>query len=293
MDKTGASYESSLKSIESKLKTTPIPVQMPIGRERDFTGVVDLINMRKMTWPHTNNNNMGKTFKIEPLTSSDDLFTRARLERSQAIERLAQVSDEFGEVLLERFNMDFDQVNDPILIETYLRRACVSCNVTPVLCGSALRNTGVQPLMDAVVKYLPNPSELEKNDFRPYYGSGLVAVCFKTIHDHQKLRKRVNNETSIASLDSVSDTAAAKSALNKATKSEEVEEDVLSFVRVYNGELVSKAKIFNIGKQVRESCEKIYIPFANQLKSVGKISAGNIAVVNGLLKVINYFHGSS
>lgn len=120
----------------------------------------------------------------------------------------------------------------------------------------------VQPLLDAIIKYLPSPEE-RKYPFQKYYGNNLCALCFKTIHDHKKLNK------------------------SKLTKSEENQsgDDVLSFIRVYNGELTSKTKIFNATKNLREECGKIFIPYANQMKSVSSVKSGNIAVISGLKQV--------
>lgn len=278
MDKAGADYINCLKSIEKKLKTVPISLQMPIGKEKSFTGVIDLINMKKLVWSNLRDD-WGKSFETSQIDSNDEFYEEAFKNRLLAIERLAQVNDEFGEILLDKFNLNLEKMNDNILFETYLRKSCLKCTITPVFCGSSLKNRAVQPLMDAIIKYLPNPSELEKNNFQKYYGNNLVAICFKTIHDHQKSRKRVNSETSIASLQTN-----ASSALNK-SKVEEQEDDILTYVRVYNGELSSKLKVFNPNKKCKEICEKIYIPYSNQIKPVSKVTAGNIAVVNGLTKV--------
>lgn len=281
MDKANADFDESIHSIEKKLNTIPITLQMPIvAGSKSFSGLIDLINMRKLTWENEKSKgDYGKTYKITSLAPSDELYERAFRKRLTAIEKLAQVNEQFAEHLLEKYNLNYEKVNDNIALETYIRQACLNCSITPVLCGSSLRNVGVQPLMDAVIKYLPSPLDLKKNNFKKYYDNSLVAICFKIIHDHQKSRKRVDSSTAIASLQSK-----ASSSLNK-SKGDEQDDDILSFVRVYNGELSAKSKVFNANKQIRENCDKLYIPYSNQIKQASKITAGNIAIINGFVKV--------
>ncbi len=104
-------------------------------------------------------------------------------------------------------------------------------------------------------------------------------VCFKIIHDHQKSRKRINSATAVASLE----TAAASPVFQG--KRADANEDILSFVRVYSGELSAGSKIYNVNRLTREVCDKIYIPYANQLKQVAKLTCGNIGIVSGLTNV--------
>ena len=121
---------------------------------------------------------------------------------------------------------------------------------------------------------------LSKNNYAKYYENSLSAICFKILHDHQKSRKRINSATSTISL-----TTSTTSLLNRNKNETESLEDVLTFVRVYSGELVAKSKLYNVNKQEKESCDKIYIPYANQLKQANRITSGNIGIVSGLSKV--------
>lgn len=284
MDKFGASFEESVKSVQEKLNTVPVAVQIPIGREKSFTGVIDLINMKQLVWNSSKSaDEAGKYYEIKDLDKNDPNYEPAFKNRINLIEKLAQVNDEFADILLEKYNLNYEEMNDNMLLETFVRKSCLNCSITPVLCGSSFKNIAVQPLMNAIVKYLPNPLDLAKNNYKDYYDNHLFLVCFKIIHDHQKSRKRINSQTSTASLQTN-----ASSTVNKA-KTEESESDILSFVRVYNGDLVAKTKIFNPNKNVKESCDKIYVPYSNQLKQVSKVTAGNIAIINGLTKV-NYFN---
>ena len=288
MDKLGADFQASIKSIEEKLNTVPLVVQLPVGEEKSFCGVIDLVNMKKLLWSARNesdNRSQGKQFDVKSLEASDEHYEMAVKSRARLVEKLAQANETFAEILLDQYNMEYEKVNDSILIDTYVRQACLSNSATPVLCGSSFKNIAVQPLMDAIVKYLPNPLDLEKNNFDKYFESkaDFVGVCFKIIHDHFKQRKRMNADTATATLQA---SGSAGSANAKSKLEETDDENVLAFVRVYNGELHHKSKIYNVNKQVKEEIDRIYIPFSNQIKIVNKVSNGNIALVSGLSKVV-------
>ena len=127
----------------------------------------------------------------------------------------------------EKYNLNYDKINDNILLEKYIRLSNMKCLITPILCGSSFKNIGVQPLMDAIVKYLPNPTDLNKNNYSKYFEKSLCAVSFKIIHDHLKTRKRINSSTSLASI-----STSTSSTLNKTLNDLEDDEDILSFVRI-------------------------------------------------------------
>ena len=216
--------------------------------------------MKKLIW-HTKNStsdHTGSSFETLPLDKNDDLYTLAHKYRAYQVEKLAQVSDEFAEILLEKYNMNYDSMDDNILFDTHIRAATLKCLITPVLCGSSFKNIGVQPLMDAICKYLPSPEELVKNHFSPFYDKSLYAVCFKIIHDHHKMRNRLESASSSVEL--------TAKALKTKMDDKKSDENILSFVRVYSGELNAKTKIFNPNKGVKESCDQIFIPYSNQIK---------------------------
>jgi elongation factor G len=280
MDKPSADFDECIKSIEKKLNTTALELQMPIRtKEEGFIGVIDLINMKKITWNNRkSSDSYGKLFQLEQLDVTDEQFTKAFKKRVSLIERLAHLNEQFAEMLLEKYNLNCANLTDNILLESYLRQTCIKKLATPVLCGSSFKNMCVQLLMDAMIKYLPSPNELNKNDFRNFYDDNFSAICFKIIHDHQKSRKKVNTQTSTASLQ--------QAPLSKSSKEMNDEnENILSFLRIYSGELSAKTKIYNASKHSKEICDKIYIPYANQIKQVNKQTCGNIAVVSGLVNV--------
>ncbi len=172
MDKTGADFQRCIQSIESKLHTVALPVQMPIRTERGFIGVVDLIGMRKLTWDTTASEaSLGKEFETTQLDSGDELYGEAMRWRVRLVETLAQANEEFAELLLDKYEMRYEGFDDNVLLEMYVRLANLQGGrVTPVLCGSSFKNVCVQPMMDAVVKYLPDPEESSKNKHSKYFG---------------------------------------------------------------------------------------------------------------------------
>ena len=296
MDKRGANFEMCIRSIESKLGTCALPVQIPIiDKERElFRGVVDLVGMRKLIWPpsqtQTNsqaNNDYGRTFESHALDPNDSIYELARKYRVRLVEKLAQINENFAEQLLDKYQLNYETFNDPILLDTCIRESTLRRSLTPVFCGSSFKNIGVQPMIDGVVKYLPSPNDSEKNRLLDeYFGRSTTATscltCFKIVHDHQKSRKRVSTSTETASL--TSPLAASKA--KKQIIEESSDENMLAFVRVYSGQLNVGDKLLNMNKQVRETCEKIYIPYANQIKQVKSLSRGNIGVVSGLRRTV-------
>jgi elongation factor G len=238
--------------------------------------------MKKLIWNKNINFNNGESYETSKLNKSDEFYSKALAKRLELIEKLAQVNEEFAEILLEKYNLDYESFDDHLLLETYLRKSNLKCQITPVLCGSSFKNMAVQPIMDAIIKYLPSPLESLNNNQSMYYEDNVSAFCFKILHDHQKSRKKINSSTAVASLNTQANSGTI---LNKAKNNDDVNEDVLTFVRVYSGQLAAKSKLYNVNKKVKETCDKIYIPYANQLKQVTKLTNGNIGIVSGLTKV--------
>ena len=172
MDKPGAQYEASVQSIREKLKATPLPVQIPIGDGKNFSGVVDLLSMEKTIWK---NNGDGKLFTKTKLNETEEraLWDSAMQARNSLIEQLADLDESIADLILS----DITDI-DAVTLEKALRNVTLMRTGIPVLCGSSLKNKGVQPLMDAVNAYLPNPAE-RTHAFVEYYGDKLCALAFK------------------------------------------------------------------------------------------------------------------
>uniref|UniRef100_G3WZ88 Ribosome-releasing factor 2, mitochondrial n=1 Tax=Sarcophilus harrisii TaxID=9305 RepID=G3WZ88_SARHA len=166
MDKTGASFNYAVDSIREKLKTKPLLLQLPIGEAKSFKGLVDVVTMEKVMWnTHTSNHDDGKHFVREPLTELKDpeLLKEAKEARNALIEQIADLDDEFADLVLGEFIENFDLL-PPEKLHPAIRKVTVAQRAVPVLCGSALKNKGIQPLLDAVTMYLPSPDE-RSNEF--------------------------------------------------------------------------------------------------------------------------------
>ncbi|XP_048875020.1 ribosome-releasing factor 2, mitochondrial [Brienomyrus brachyistius] len=246
MDKPGASLTDSVESIKKKLKVNPVIVQMPIGRGKGFTGLVDLITSQRMTWHQSDSD--GRVFETKPLDSSDDpeFLRNVRDARSNLIEQVADLDDEFAELLLGEFADNFDAV-PPGKLRQAIRRVTLSRKGVPVLCGSALRNKGVQPLLDAVAAYLPAPSE-RHHDMLQWYNEDLCALAFKVVHDKQR--------------------------------------GPLVFVRIYSGTMKTQSAVYNINRNNTERMSRLLVPFADQHVEIPSLMAGNIALTVGLKQTV-------
>lgn len=158
MDKTGASFDYAVESIREKLKAKPLLLQLPIGEGKAFKGVVDVVGKEKLLW--NPNSDDGKDFERKPLLeTSDPKLLKATTEaRNALIEQVADLDDEFADLVLGEFSENFDLLPAEKL-QTAIHRVTLAQTAVPVLCGSALKNKGVQPLLDAVALYLPSPEE--------------------------------------------------------------------------------------------------------------------------------------
>ena len=148
MDRTGADFFNAVETMKDRLGANPLPIQLPIGSEGDFVGVVDLIEMKALVWK----DELGTEF--ETVEIPDDLKDQAEEYRTQLIEACADYDDELMEAYLAEEEIPHER------IAKSLHRACLDTKVTPVLCGSSFKNKGVQPLLDAVVELLPSPLEV-------------------------------------------------------------------------------------------------------------------------------------
>ncbi|MGD0004445.1 MAG: GTP-binding protein, partial [Anaerolineaceae bacterium] len=148
MDRIGASYEMTIESIRHRLGANPIAMQLPIGQEAAFRGVVDLMTMQAIYW----SDDLGKEMTIQPIP--EDLEDQAKEMRAQMVEKIAELDDELIVKYLDGDEISIDEM------KAGLRRAVIKSLATPVFCGTSLRNKGVQPVLDAVVDYLPSPCDV-------------------------------------------------------------------------------------------------------------------------------------
>ncbi len=244
MDKNGADFEFVLDSIRKRLGARPVALQIPIGAEAGFKGVVDLIEMKAVLW---HDETMGAEFSIEPIPA--DLVKKAEAFRLQLIEVIAETDD----VLLEKFL----EGETPSIAELKagIRQATIDLKVFPVICGSAFKNKGVQTLLDAVVDYLPSPLDKPPVEGIDPDHAGKIVV-----------RKADDNEPLAALVFKLINDPFGK----------------LSFVRVYSGSLKTGDTILNPRTGRTERIGRIVKMHANKREDVTEIWAGDICACVGL-----------
>ncbi|KAM4720417.1 ribosome-releasing factor 2, mitochondrial [Anableps anableps] len=248
MDKPAADLNFSIESIRLKLKANPVLLQMPIGSGKDFTGVVNLLTNQKLIWKLTSARDDGRTFEVKSLGQSEapELLQAVSEARTALIEQVADLDDEFAELLLTDFSDNFEAVPAKKLQEA-VRRITLARKGVPVLCGSSLKNKGVQPLLDAITAYLPAPNE-RHHDLVRWYKDDLCALAFKVLHDKQR--------------------------------------GPLVFLRIYSGTLKAQTAVHNINRNSTERMSRLLVPFADQHVEIPSMSAGNIALTVGLKQTV-------
>ncbi|XP_035996289.1 ribosome-releasing factor 2, mitochondrial-like isoform X3 [Fundulus heteroclitus] len=238
-------YSAALFTFKVQQIVTP---EIPIGSGKNFTGVVDLLTNQKLTWELTSTRDDGRTFEVRSLGQCEDreLLQAASEARTALIEQVADLDDQFAELVLTDFSDNFDAVPADKLQEA-VRRVTLARKGVPVLCGSSLKNKGVQPLLDAITAYLPAPNE-RHHDLVRWYKDDLCALAFKVLHDKQR--------------------------------------GPLVFLRIYSGTLKPQTAVHNINRNSTERMSRLLVPFADQHVEIPSMSAGNIALTVGLKQTV-------
>ena len=246
LDRTGASFDRCVEMIKSRLNATPLVLQIPIGAESDFIGVVDLIAMKALVWP--GETKKGEDYLVQEIPA--DLAEKAKEARTLLLETLAEADDAVMEKFLEGVELTEAEIIAGI------RRATLADKATPVLTGSAFKNKGVQPMLDAVNRYLPSPLDIKAIvghkqgdasvviERQPKNDEPFSALAFKMMRDPH---------------------------LGK-----------LTFVRIYSGSLTAGTAILNSTKDRKERIGKIYQMHANKREEMESAGAGMIIAVMGL-----------
>src|SRR5689334_4273657 len=246
LDRTGADFFRCVDMMVERLGANPLVLQLPIGAESDFIGVVDLVGMRALTW--RGETTMGEDYTVEEIPAS---HTEIAAEwRDKLIETLAEADDEIMELYLEGTEPTQEQ------IVAGIRRATIASKLTPVLTGTAFENKGVQPLLDAINAYLPSPLDVPAIEGHDVKDSETVV-----------LRKPSDDEPFSALAFKI----AADPHLGK-----------LTFIRVYSGKLETGTQVLNPTKGRKERIGKIYRMHANKREEIASIGAGHIVAVMGL-----------
>jgi elongation factor G len=247
LDRTGASFEHCVETIKNRLNAIPAVVQLPIGSEADFIGVIDLIKMRALTW--RGETRIGEDYTVEEIPS--ELVDQAQEARHALIELVADHDDH----MMEAYLTDEDSIT-PELLQDSIRRAVLASRITAVLCGSAFKNKGVQPLLDAVIAYLPSPLDVP------------AIIGFKPGDESVTIERHPNDTDPFAAL---AYKIAADPHLGR-----------LTYIRLYSGKLEAGSTVLNATKGRRERIGKVYQMHANKRQEISSVGAGQIVAVMGL-----------
>ena len=243
MDKTGASFEQCIKDIKDRLGARPVPIQLPVGVEADFRGIIDLVRMKAVIW---DNEELGATYHDEEIPA--DMLDAAKQARADMIEACAELDDKAMEDYLNGIEMD-----NPT-IKRLLRKAVLNASFFPVLCGSAFKNKGVQPLLDAVCDYLPSPLD------RP----AIKGIDVKTGGE----TTRPSSDTEPLAL--------------LAFKLMDDQYGILTFCRIYSGVLGKGTSLLNSTRDKTERVGRMVLMHANNREEIAEAHAGDIVALVGL-----------
>ena len=244
MDITGADFHRVVDMMRTRLGTKAVPIQLPIGKENTFRGIIDLVKMKAEVYYDDD----GKDVREEEIPA--DLLDEATMLREEMVEAAAEQNDE----LMEKFLMGEELTEEEIV--TSLRTGCLACTLTPVLCGTSYRNKGVQPLLDAVIAYLPSPLDVPA-----------VRGTLPKDPDTEAVREASDSEPFSALAFKI----AADPFVGK-----------LAFFRVYSGTINNGSYVYNSTKQKRERFSRIVMMHANHREDVETVYAGEIAAAVGL-----------
>jgi elongation factor G len=244
MDRLGADFFRVVQMIQDRLGARPVILQLPIGAEEKFVGVVDLVQMKAVVWEE---DSLGAKFRVDPIPES------MAAQAEQYREKLLEAAADSDETVMEKY-LDGKEITESEL-RAAIRRGALALKIVPVVCGSAFRNKGVQPLLDAVVDYLPSPL-----DIPPVKG--------------------VNPVTQEADERPASDDAPFAALAFKIMTDPFV--GTLSFFRVYSGSLASGASVYNSTKGKRERVGRLLKMHANKREEIKEVYAGDIAAAVGL-----------
>jgi len=246
MDRAGADYLSVIEQLKDRLGATPVPLQMTIGAEDEFKGVVDLVKMKAIIW---NEQDQGMTFEYEDVPA--DILDDCEILREQLIEAAAEATDEYMELYLEEGELTEEQIKDGI------RRRTLANEIVPVLGGSAFKNKGVQAVLDAVIEYLPSPTEVK---------------AIEGVLENESVDTREADD------DAPFSALAFKIATDPFV-------GTLTFFRVYSGKLQTGDAVWNPVKGKRERIGRMVQMHSNNREEIKEVLAGDIAAAIGLKDV--------
>lgn len=243
MDRVGADFFGTIEMMRQRFNSTPLPVQIPMGEEDQFQGAVDLIGNRIITWDNTS---LGATYSLSDIPM--DIQPQVREYRDKLIETIADLDDNIAEKYLGGIDITAEELNEAI------RKATLSLQVVPVMCGSALKNKGIQPVLDGVISFLPSPEDVppikginpltKMEEERTSNPRGpLAALIFKIMQDEGRK---------------------------------------LSYLRIYSGQIKAGDDLYNVSKGKKEKVSRLLRMHANKRERLDQAQAGDIIAVMGL-----------
>jgi elongation factor G len=246
MDRPGADFDHAVDTIRTRLAANPVSIQMPIGAEDRFKGVIDLIDMKSIVWK---DETKGAEYAVEDIPA--DLKEQVEAAREKMIEVIADADDEIATKYLEGAEIGAAE------IRAALRRGCIAIKLVPVVCGSAFKNKGVQPLLDAVIDYLPSPIDI----------AAVQGVDMKG----REVERKADDKEPFSAL------------VFKIMADKHVGQ--LSFARIYSGALKAGSYVLNSTRGSKERVGRIMKMHANKREDVDEAYAGEIVAVAGLKQV--------
>ncbi|MCI2974536.1 MAG: elongation factor G [Ferrimicrobium sp.] len=242
MDRVGANFERCVAMIKDRLDANPLVIQLPIGSESDFLGVIDLLRMEAIIWDE----GMGDKFHTEAIP--DNLLSAAEDAHRELIDVLSNFDDDLMELYIQDLEIS------PEFLQGAIRKATIANSLVPVLCGSAFKNKGVQPLLDAVVDFLPSPV-----DIKPAIGTSLSGA--------EEIEREPSDDAPFSALafKIMTDPFVGK----------------LTYFRVYSGTLEKGATVLNSTKDKKERLGRILLMHANHREDIDSVAAGDIVAAVG------------
>ncbi|MCD4805124.1 MAG: elongation factor G [Desulfobacterales bacterium] len=243
LDRIGADFFGTINMMKEKLNANPLIMQLPVGIEENFAGIIDLITMKQTIW---NDDTLGATYTTEDI--SGDYLDRANEYLKKLIETIAEVDDK----IMDAYLSESPITNENLL--NAIRKATINLNLVPVLCGSALKNKGIQPLLDAIIRFLPSPVDIPP---------------IKGLHPDtgEPIECPAKNTEPLAAL---------------IFKVSMIEGRKLSYVRIYSGKMEAGHDVYNPFRKKKEKLARILRMHANKRERVEKAGAGSIVGVIGL-----------
>src|SRR5919109_704390 len=251
MDRIGADFEQGVRTMIERLGAHPVPIQLPIGAEGDFRGIVDLVQMKAILYE----DELGTKFEVADIP--EELAAGTAAAREHLLEEVSHYDDELVELILEEAEIPVDK------LKAAIRKATLEIKLTPVFCGSAFKNKGVQPLLDAVLDYLPSPLDVP------------AVTGFEDVRGEDEPREATRPADDSAPFAALAFKIMADPFVGK-----------LTYFRVYSGKLEAGSRILNVNTGRTERIGRILMMHANDREEVSEVYAGDIAAGVGIKQVV-------